>query len=129
MPATCCERCHAAPDDYDDKASAQIRLGEVQTNYGILTFLCFDCRREWQRVINSSPVMREYSETAFRLEHWRVYHPRTGQGDVEAGVQFVRKLNELDEKLYNETVSWIKDGPSRAERAHREAINPVDQDE
>lgn len=109
----CCERCGVSPDKFDEDSQAAIRLLEIQTSFTFNAIMCLDCRRAWYKFINHSTTMREFTETGFRLEHWRMAHRKTGQEDVEKGLSFVRKLNDLDEKLNDEAVDWLKAGVAK----------------
>lgn len=126
MPKTfCCDRCKAAPDknefseDFNQESVAVVRLTEVNTNFGLLAVMCVDCRREWTSWLNKLKTMREYSETGFTLEHYRTAHKRTGTQPISDGINILRKLNDLDDRLFEEATRWIKAGPSKAERERR----------
>lgn len=116
MTRYCCERCKVAPerkgfeDEVDQESVAVLRIAEVSTNFGVLWVLCINCRRDWLRFLNSCKSMREYSEYGFRLEHFRTAHRKTGLEDVERGFSFIKKLNDLDEKLFAEAQEWLEKG-------------------
>lgn len=105
----CCERCGISPDKYDEDSQAVILL-EIQTSFTFNAVLCLQCRRSWYKFVNASQNMRVYTENGFRLEHWRIAHRKSGKEDVEVGLGFVRKLNDLDEVLNNEAQAWLEAG-------------------
>jgi hypothetical protein len=106
----CCERCGTSPDKYDEDSQAAIRLLEIQTSFTFNAVLCLQCRRDWYKFVNASTNMRVYTENGFRLEHWRIAHRKSGKEDVDVGLGFVRKLNDLDEVLNNEAQAWLEAG-------------------
>lgn len=117
MSRFCCERCGVAPErkGYDDaeidqESAAILRIAEVTTAFGVLWVLCINCRREWLRFLNSCEDMRTYSEYGFRLEHFRTAHKKTGTEDVEKGVGFIKRLNELDKSLFIASQEWLESG-------------------
>lgn len=117
MARYCCERCGVAPErkgydeaEIDQESAATLRIAEVNTAFGVLWVLCINCRREWLRFLNSCEDMRTYSEYGFRLEHFRTAHKKTGAEDVEKGVGFIRRLNELDKSLFAASQEWLESG-------------------
>ncbi len=118
-----CERCKIAPerkggfDDggFDQESAASVRLAEIQANFGFIGFMCLNCRREWTRWLNVSKTSREYSETGFCLDHWRTAHRKTGTGKLDEGLALIRKINDLDDRLYNEAMAWLRTPPTDAE--------------
>lgn len=121
----CCERCDASPekkdfdDGYDQETVASIRLMEMQTNFGLIALMCYQCRREWTYWLNTNQAMKEYGIVNFRLDHWRVAHRKTGKADVEVGLALLAQLNSLEATLYSESKNWIHAGLSRAEKEQR----------
>lgn len=117
-----CERCGTAPEKrgfdegIDQEQAAAIRIGEVQTNFGVVWAMCIECRRQWVKWLNNNKSMHEYSEHGFRLQHWRLTHRKTGAADVEVGLVILRKLNELDAQLYNEAMRWFEEGKKNVKK-------------
>ncbi len=111
----CCERCGVQPEPSYGNDSAQdspqaIRLTEVQTHFGVLAIMCIDCRKMWQKFLNQNKNMRLYSETVFRIEHWRVSHRKTGAADINEGLGYLRTL---------EATTWIRAGATKSEMEAR----------
>jgi len=113
-----CERCGAAPEkqgfgeseEIDTESAMTVRLQELQTNFGFNTVLCIDCRKAWLRWINKLPLMRQYSEAGFKMEHWRLQHRRLGTGDLTQGLGLLQEINDLDDKLYDAAHFWVRAG-------------------
>lgn len=131
-----CERCKIAPDrkdyggDFDQESAAAVRLSEVNTNFGVIAFMCLNCRREWMRYLNTSALMKRYSEAGFTLAHWQTMHRRTGKGDLNEGLALFRAVNDMDEDIHKEAMAWIKAGPDAKEWARRgDKPRPCDEDE
>ncbi len=120
-----CERCKIAPDrkdyggDFDQESAAAVRLAEINTNFGVIAFMCLNCRREWVRYLNGSAIMKAYSEAGFKLAHWQTFHRRTGKGSLDEGLGLFRTVNNMDEGVYQEAMDWIKAGPDAKEWARR----------
>ncbi len=129
-----CERCGIAPEKkgydegIDQESAAAIRIAEVQTNFGIVWAMCLECRREWVKWLNGNKTMQEYSRAGFRLEHWRVHHRKTGNGDIEAGLKLIDTLNELDTKLFAESTEWFKK-TSSASKPQKSSFGVIDDED
>jgi hypothetical protein len=119
-----CERCDVEVQiGYDSpdaqSANAEIRLQEVQTGYGVTTFLCYDCRKAWNRFSATNDLFKEYTLAGFRLRCWEARWRRKPGDDIamKQGESLILTLTELDAKLLVLTENWVKAGPPKAERA------------
>ena len=107
-----CERCCATIDtDFGSDGSENYHpmCTEIVLAYGVVSWICYDCRKDWHRVINENPLTKEYSEVSLRYDYWKATVAASGQGDVEFGLQLWKQLDDLERKLNNFANQWIKD--------------------
>lgn len=119
-----CERC-GVEVGYDDQSNAEIRLQEVAMQFGITTFLCYECRKAWNKFSFTHELFQKYSEAGFRLRCWQVlWRKRPGEmKDAEEGIKFLQAVTTMDKELYNLVDNWIKAGITKAEAKRRESTH------
>lgn len=117
--ALACERCSASKGSEYEEQEDTLRLNEVATHFGVLTILCFDCRKAWNKYLNTCDMMKEYSEASFRLEHFRLAHRKSGSGNVEDGLELLRNINKIEDDLCYKLTNWIRAGISKNEKELR----------
>ncbi len=112
-----CERCGAVIecDDYmwDNKQIYEPMCAETQIAYGIVAWLCFDCRKAWHHEMKDQLLSKQYSEASLRLEFWKAKVMASGVGDVDEGLQLWRNLDALEVKLNNYANEWLLSDPDR----------------
>jgi hypothetical protein len=121
----CCERCEiTVGDEFNDANPNEARLQEMHFNFGILTLLCYDCRKAWSKFNYNHPLFKEYSVSAFRLKLWQLkYRKAPTKTDVEEGIALLQKLEGIEPQLYTVTTNWIKAGIDRKERESRKSCS------
>jgi hypothetical protein len=103
-----CERCGAIDgSDYDSDDRPAAMCVEIQIAYGVMAWLCFDCRKQWYSKIRSEMLSKQYSETTLRFEHWKALVAAKGKGDIEDGLNLWRQLDELENKLNALAHEWL----------------------
>jgi len=100
-----CERCGAEEDDYDSKPDTMCT--EVQMAFGVLAWLCFDCRKKWHQAMKSQILSKQYSEASLRFEHWKLVVAANGSGTIDDGIRLWQNLDALELKLNNFSHEWL----------------------
>jgi len=102
-----CERCGATLDEEYGSDQYHPMCAESQIAYGIVAWLCFDCRKAWHRKMKNQMLSRQYSEASLRFEFWKAVISAKGVGDVEEGLRLWRELDALEVKLNNYANEWL----------------------
>lgn len=105
-----CDRCSAKPAEYDS-ANDNPMCAEVQMGFGVLAWLCLDCRFKWHNFITSHSEIRNYSRSAFKLDAWRARLNACGEGDIEQGLKLWEEVEDLDQQFAKEAQNWIENCP------------------
>ena len=110
-----CERCGAfdgkADDSYkefgqDDKEPSM--CSEVHVAFGLISFLCYNCRKEYHRFAKGHPHNRKYGEIMLRLEFWK---DRVGSDtrpeSIDEGLQYFHEIEDLELKINEVANHWF----------------------
>lgn len=112
-----CDRCGQGTldQDYVSDLIQQPLCCEFQLGYGIIAWLCFECRRHWIHTFDTSKLSDEYSEAAFCLEFWKArIGPDTPDEAEQIGLQKYRDLCDREKKIKTFANQWLAgsdDGP------------------
>lgn len=106
MKSRPCERCGAVESDEFTENSYHPMCHEVQIAYGVLAWLCFDCRKSWYKIIKCQKLSKEYAETSLRFEHWKATIS-TKNNDVLDGLSLWQSLDKLEIKLNEFANEWL----------------------
>lgn len=112
-----CDRCGCgeAIDEYAITQPQQPLCCEFQLGYGVISWLCFNCRRDWIKVIDSSHLLEKYGELSFRLEFWRLcLGPSSPDSEEERGLSLHRDLNSCEKEIKEFAYQWIISGQENA---------------
>lgn len=102
-----CERCDQENEAYGEANTH--RMQEICTNFGVLTTLCYDCRKAWHTFSYNHTLFKEYSLIGFRLKCWNMrYRRHPLECDVKDGEAFLAQLEELEPKINKIVTNWIK---------------------
>ncbi len=107
-----CDRCNCGGSaTYELEGQQQPLCYEFQLGYGIISWLCFDCRRTWIKVMEASKLSDLYQEKAFELEFWK---SRVGEStpaaELSTGLGLYRELCELEKRVKNFATGWLEAG-------------------
>ena len=119
-----CDRCNAGDlsgiSEYTDLEIETVMAMEFQMSYGIVSWLCLDCRMEWYELIQGHPLTREYELASFKLEFWRSrVGEQTPPQELDTGIELLNNVNSLEDKMNKLTRDWLNSGLSRAQRKLR----------
>lgn len=107
-----CERCGAVLDHEEYGAERYHPMcNETVIAYGVVTWICYDCRKDWYREAKDQQLSREYSEASLRYEFWKDTVAAKGEGDVEEGLRLWRALDALEVKLNKFASEWLISDP------------------
>lgn len=99
-------------DDGDDNPQVPAMCMEVHVAFGLVSWLCHDCRKEYHRVAKSHPLNKDYGEAALRLEFWKArVGPETPQDAIDEGLKLWRITEELELKINEFANHWLISDP------------------
>ena len=94
-------------DDEDDNKVPAL-CSEVQMAFGLIGWLCHDCRKEYFRLAKDSPLTQEYGEAVFKLEFWKArIGPDTPQESLEEGLGLWREVEKIELKVNLAANKWL----------------------
>ncbi|MDB4490049.1 hypothetical protein N9045_00890 [bacterium] len=118
-----CGRCGAGDSEYGDQPAY---CAEVEVAFGLLAWLCFDCRKEYHRFAKSHPLNKEYGEALLSLEYWRdatesersmdedlerLNIDYKGKSQLQKGVALWNKVDDLQNKVNEVANQWMISDP------------------
>lgn len=126
MAGKSCDRCGAcdhAPshdnpyqEDYgvrdDSEDSVPAMCAEVHVAFGLVSWLCHDCRKEYHRFAKNHPLNQEYGEAALRLEFWKArVGPETPEDQIDEGIRLWKAVEELELRINEAANEWLITDP------------------
>lgn len=119
-----CDRCGACDDDgrnsnpygedfeQDDHDQEPAMCAEVHVAFGLVSWLCHNCRKEYHRFAKNHPLNQEYGEAALRLEFWKArVGPETPPDSIEEGLELWRKVEQLELGINESANEWLITDP------------------
>lgn len=106
-----CDRCGAGTfdhDEYNEKIIEHPLCSEFQMAYGVIAWLCLNCRKDWLKVIEKQSLNTQFTEAQFRLEFWRArVGSNTPEDAVEVGLQLVRNVAQIERQISLLAHEWL----------------------
>ena len=107
-----CDRCGAGNIEYVQSNRFPAALcGEVQMAFGLIAWLCHDCRKQWHKTFKNLPLHREYVIKQLEIEFWRA---RVGEStpveELERGKTIVNQLEDMELKINEIANEWLING-------------------
>ena len=103
-PVRCCDRC----GDGDDASKPDPMCGEIQLAFGLVTWICHDCRKDWHRMFKTHKLQRKYSEASLRLEFWKArVGEKTPESEVNNGIELLLKVDDLELEINDVANAWL----------------------
>lgn len=101
-----CDRCGAGTidNDYSQEREVAPMCAEFHMAYGVIAWLCFDCRASWYKAVDEMQLMKEYEEESFRLEHWKNI---VAGGEVEEGLEILQRVTGLERSINRYAYKWL----------------------
>lgn len=82
--------------------------GETHLAHGIVAWLCYPCRKNWQRKILNNPMSDEYAELELEFDFWQLKAKKTPTDEVlEAGKGIFRKMTAIENKINKIAIEWL----------------------
>tara|TARA_R110000751_G_scaffold284624_3_gene388606 strand:+ start:2415 stop:2765 length:351 start_codon:yes stop_codon:yes gene_type:complete len=108
-----CGRCGAGDSEYGD---SHAYCGEVEVAFGLLAWLCFDCRKEYHRFAKNHPLNKEYGEALLRLEYWRDIASSGMLNEppdiiIDKGIKLWNNVDDLQAKVNEVANQWMISDP------------------
>lgn len=113
-----CERCGNADkmgdaaddlyevDTYNNRPPAL--CSEIQMAFGLLGWLCHDCRKEYHRMAKNSPLTIQYGEASLRLDFWKArVGPSTPPDHIKEGLVLWRQVEKLEREISEVANQWL----------------------
>lgn len=107
-----CDRCAAGNlagiSEYDDTEIQTPMCAEFHMAYGVVAWLCFDCRVSWYKEIEKLEAATEYEKAQFKLEFWkaRVCKESTN-ADLEEGLSLLEEASKLESAINAHAYAWL----------------------
>jgi len=118
-----CGRCGAGDSEYGDQPAY---CAEVEVAFGLLAWLCFDCRKEYHRFAKSHPLNKEYGVALLSLEYWRdtIESPSIedrdmerlnldmkGKSPLQIGIALWNNVDDIQNKVNEVANQWMISDP------------------
>lgn len=104
-----CGRCGAGDAEYGETPAY---CAEVEVAFGLLAWLCFDCRKEYHRFAKNHQLNKQYGEALLRLEFWRdTISPDTPPEEIEVGIKLWNIVDDLQSKVNDVANQWMISDP------------------
>jgi len=81
---------------------------EVQMAFGLLAWLCHDCRKAYFKMSKNHELTREYGEASLRLEFWKArIGENTPKSEVVEGLELWQMVDSLERKMNDFANEWL----------------------
>jgi|19_taG_2_1085344.scaffolds.fasta_scaffold01462_2 hypothetical protein len=103
-PIRTCERCGTGGDELKPNPMC----GEVQLAFGLVTWICYDCRKDWHRMFKSHKLQATYSEATLRLEFWKArIGETTSKEEIDEGIKLLKTVDNLELQVNEVANAWL----------------------
>jgi len=104
-----CDKCGAGNLDYTISSPKEHPLcREIQLAFGLVAWLCIDCRKSWCVYIKNHPLNRDYMKAQIKLEFWKSrVSPASREDDLIEGTNLLLAVDELELQLNDEANKWL----------------------
>lgn len=102
-----CERCGAGESEFSDQYPPM--CGETHLAHGIVAWICFDCRRNWQRTILDNPLTFDYARLELEFDFWQWKAKKTPTDDVLAyGKGLLEQMTKIESDVNHHAIDWLQ---------------------
>jgi hypothetical protein len=105
-----CDRCGAGNIEYlpEDNKITNALCAEVQLAFGLIAWLCHDCRKHWHVFIKNHPSNRHYMIVQLELEFWKArIGPFTPIESLEDGKRLINIVEDLENRINEIANEWM----------------------
>jgi hypothetical protein len=107
-PIRPCDRCGCGAGDEADMQRPEPMMGEIQLAFGLTTWICHDCRKDWHRIFKEHPLNRRYSHASLELEFWKArVGENTPQEELKKGLELFDKIEDLELEINKAANEWL----------------------
>lgn len=104
-----CDRCGAGNLEYnEDNKIINALCAEVQMAFGLIAWLCHDCRKQWHMFIKNHDYNRHILIAQLELEFWKA---RIGQlthiDELTEGKRLLNIIEDLENKINDIANEWL----------------------
>lgn len=105
-----CDRCGAGNMEYaGDETIMSPLCAEVQIAFGLIGWLCHDCRKNWHTYIKNHSCHRKIMQAQLELEYWRSML-RAGSStlpSLEEGKRLMDRVEDLELEANEIANRWM----------------------
>ena len=104
-----CDRCGAGNIEYLQQNRIQAPLcAEVQMAFGLIAWLCHDCRKQWHKYFKNLELNRKYTLMQVEIEFWRArLGPGAHESELTRGLNLVNSLEDLELNINEIANEWL----------------------
>jgi hypothetical protein len=108
-----CDRCGACDHaEIYEEEQTPVMCTEVHLAFGLISWLCYGCRKEYHRFAKNHPLNKKYGEALLRLEFWKArVGPGTPPTSIDEGLKLWREVEQLELKLNEVANRWLISDP------------------
>lgn len=105
QPSRTCDRCGASGDD---RSKPDPLCMEVQLAFGLVSWLCHPCRKDWHRMFKTHELQDQYAEASLRLEFWKArVGTNTPDDAIDEGLKLYKDVNDLELAINEAANQWM----------------------
>lgn len=108
-----CDRCNSGGgwsnnDESSYSADVPPYCAEVQLGFGIISWLCLDCRKSFRRLMLSDSLMTSHAMVSLKLDFWKTrVHHTTPDSYLEAGLNLLSELESIESLVNDNVIKWL----------------------
>jgi len=102
-PIRCCERC----GDGDNMERPEPMLAEVHLAFGVVCWICFNCRKDWHRMFKEHPQSKVYTHAQIKMELWKT---RCDLGKIDKpdeGIKLMDEIEDIEIEINQLANAWL----------------------
>jgi hypothetical protein len=97
---------------YEEVEKPPAMCGEVHISFGLVSWLCHDCRKEYHRFAKDHSLNIPYGDASLRLEFWKNrVGPETDPTAIEEGIELWRVVDGLERQINLSANEWLVSSP------------------
>lgn len=105
-----CDRCGAGNIEYmqEDNKIVNALCAEVQMAFGLIAWLCHDCRKQWHTFIKNHRCNREILIVQLELEFWKArVGPMSHPEQLEEGKRLLNIVEDMEIAINELANEWL----------------------
>lgn len=108
-----CDRCNAGSgwdnQPYDGDTNTVSYCNEVHIGFGIVSWLCLDCRKNLHDIMKNDSLMKSHGLISMKLDFWksRVHHS-TPDTYLDKGLELLSELYSIESLVNDNIEKWLE---------------------